>query len=552
MKRKWLSFIDTASLRCALLFLVFLPPASSSAQNSTRLQLPPFVALLEVADYLKLELSAAGYWLGEGRFTYFEKEHCAKLVELVGQCYGQNPLSPYGIYLLPRGPGEFPDERMPGDLFLEGAEGLYPAWRLRPDEAIIMLGLTPPRVKYFGYQSYLFTRLVETSPDVQERLDLFASLGRSINHLTIDSTGSLNDPFNRGTVVITTADGKLESLLRERISLHLSLLGFSDNIINTDIIPADKVNLGYGEEADDFQTIARLALPENELQAKLYREAPPVILLRIVPGSPPGSASIEPLSALPIPDKGTGLNEDYLKPALKALESGVKRRFLTPSRQYLACPALELEFLNGENCMAKNIPCLGDTHDTTYVTHYATSTLKHDADDFAVIIGANHTETGKATYSSLSVYNSEKRMGIGGVKDSELMGSALPYIPYIPALKRGRDSLIANSDKVYAYMVARNCGGNPNCLTIPGGDLGIELEEQVRFIVRAYIEPGTTQGPAYSEVLGPRFIWFKHLDENAPAVRRCGLLSTRAERRKCHKLKRKQFPKQETCLKSSF
>jgi hypothetical protein len=47
-------------------------------------------------------------------------------------------------------------------------------FRLRQDEAIVLIGLTPPPVKYFSYTPYLSTRVY---PD--GRRSIFASLGAS-------------------------------------------------------------------------------------------------------------------------------------------------------------------------------------------------------------------------------------------------------------------------------------------------------------------------------------------------------------------------------------
>ena len=37
--------------------------------------------------------------------------------------------------------------------------GMSPVWRLRPDEAVVYLGKTPPAAKYFSYTPYIFDRL---------------------------------------------------------------------------------------------------------------------------------------------------------------------------------------------------------------------------------------------------------------------------------------------------------------------------------------------------------------------------------------------------------
>ena len=38
-------------------------------------------------------------------------------------------------------------------------------WRLRPDEAVVFLGTTPPEMTYFGFTGYLYDRYSDGVPD---------------------------------------------------------------------------------------------------------------------------------------------------------------------------------------------------------------------------------------------------------------------------------------------------------------------------------------------------------------------------------------------------
>ena len=58
-------------------------------------------------------------------------------------------------------------------------------FQLQPDEAIVLIGLTPPPAKYFSYTAYLFIRAYPDGTTNQ----LFASLGDAVNNATIKTTG---------------------------------------------------------------------------------------------------------------------------------------------------------------------------------------------------------------------------------------------------------------------------------------------------------------------------------------------------------------------------
>jgi hypothetical protein len=52
--------------------------------------------------------------------------------------------------------------------------------------------------------------------------------------------------------------------------------------------------------------------------------------------------------------------------------------------------------------------------------------------DFLVVVGVQHETTGKATFTSLAVYNPPRLMGIAAVTGDELLNSADRYLPTHP------------------------------------------------------------------------------------------------------------------------
>ncbi len=125
-----------------------------------------------------------------------------------------------------------------------------------------------------------------------------------------------------------------------------------------------------------------------------------------------------------------------------------------------------------------------------------------------VAYGAHHRATGKATYSSVSVYaGGVSTVGLGTVQSPRLQGSAGAYISDQP-----------NADMFYAWTFARTGGPIPSDLhvsTIPDAnvdfcgtpDRPVDLRT-LRVGFRAYMEPPTKVRPAEPELLMDRLLLF--------------------------------------------
>ena len=103
-------------------------------------------------------------------------------------CYGNNPDSPYGLPMLPRGVGENTDFDEWGKP-LE-VEGMSPTWRLQPNDAVVIFGDSPPEMRYWGITNYIFSKHyndtvgknttvspVSQCPQPPARCEIFADLG---------------------------------------------------------------------------------------------------------------------------------------------------------------------------------------------------------------------------------------------------------------------------------------------------------------------------------------------------------------------------------------
>jgi hypothetical protein len=457
-------------------------PATGPIQAETApISRPPLpVAHWEdTSQRLTAALAQRGYVVQTGQVRFFRLEDCLAMEN----CVGNNPSSPYGMYCLPPAPGDTVARRAEPPCPLDS--NLRWVWRLRPDEALVFLGKTPPTARYFSFRSYLFSR-----QGWFWRRPLFASLGDALNLETIATAGTPNgaagDPFARETVVITTADRRLDAMLRELLSSS----GAPEAIINTDIIPAALTRLGLEENSDDFTMLFRVALFADPAAGQRYIREPPATILRVTPATP---LTVDPFPVLPLRPRGTHTSEAWLHPALDELIAAVKARY--PNLAVRNRRTITFN-LSGRQCIARGLPCLGDNPDTVYNSSIPTW-LSANPQDFLIVVGIHHHETGKARYMNLAAYHTKRLMGVGAVTGHELADSANLYLPHHPLRKY-----------LYAYKFARDCQGEPFCFPVPTGQLGVPLDDALNLIERPYLESVTDTGPLASQLVNPQVLHF--------------------------------------------
>ena len=368
-------------------------------------------------------------------------------------------------------------------------------FQMRADEAIVIVGLTPPPEKYFGFYPFLATKVY---PD-GERKPSMINLVDAVNNATIQTLGST--PFNSPVALIFTPDKGTDA----RIRAALLRAGYPEAIINTVVFPASMLNLGYGETADEFWIHMRNLVWQNQADGDAYIANPPLQVFRVTPRTP---ADPDPFPMPRLRVKGTGQTEmgllnklTELRASIIAANSGLYATDL------LSKPAIGAEYDSYDN-LQREINVLGDARDgfflnAGYIPEFGTSDeVKLADDEFLMVYGANHVATGKTAYMSINFYSSNVgRLSIGTVLDDKLPGTATPYLP---------DGDPA-ADLMYAYKVSRNCESEPNCLQLSIEDcsrLTIDANTVLGIIFRMYLEPTTGVGAANGEVLFDRVLKF--------------------------------------------
>ena len=73
---------------------------------------------------------------------------------ILPSAYGNNPTTKYVAYFVLASTGSGVDERVSRLTSALGMSGnTTPIWNLRPDEAVVFVGRTPPECRYFSYDT---------------------------------------------------------------------------------------------------------------------------------------------------------------------------------------------------------------------------------------------------------------------------------------------------------------------------------------------------------------------------------------------------------------
>lgn len=470
MKRIVLA-LALAGASCAVLAMLSSPSAMAQRPGQEPEGLARFRAALEQdgLSYLPGSVSTTD-WAGQ-------------------YCFGDSPnagyvnKAPYLMIQVPRSAGD-PSQ--------------VENFKLRPDEAIVLIGPTPPPVKYFGYNTFLASRILPDDP-TRARRPLVATLGDAVNNATIRTTGP--SPFSTHVVMIFTPD----RLTDARIRAALRRSGYPPAMVNTMVFPSSLLKLGHGPDADELTLKMRIGMAEGDparLAAYVQCAGMTQTVYRVTPRT---ITSARPFPVTPLRARGNGRTELELTRTVDELREAI----------IAANPGLHpVEFRSkpvgyeGYDYIQQGVNPGADSRDSLflaagYIPEFGlTRPLTLAEDEFLVVYGANHVATGKASYASFNVYSSEEgKLSIGQVFHDQFEGTAVSYLP-------SGDPAVS---MLYAYKVARNCAGEPNCVTLSVDDcprLTITDDTVLGFFFRMYLEPATATGPAMQEIVYDRVIKF--------------------------------------------
>jgi hypothetical protein len=468
-------------------------------------------SLEQKVQLVRADLESRGYEVARGYWRLWGAEDCKAPIQAVGFCYGNNPTAPYMLAMLPQWKDEHVDQPLHHAL-AKGQRSMSAIYRLDHREAIVVLAELPPPARYFGVMTNVFTReatlnesdpiyqALADAPDLQailfavspvpSRFMMISTFGDSNNNVTIAAqSGSV---WSQQRFFVITPDRGMAAEVTEA----LGTAGVPAAHVFTEAASPAVVRPGLGAHADDFITYMRYALPDDPAAGDQWRKQLPLTILRVRDRNP--STALDPFP-LPIYDiRRFNRDENELAGKLDAIVAAVKNDWKQPAAQTRVFFSLTDDFdLVGQHCLGIAGPlgvrgpmnCLGDNQDDEPLIG---PSFRLDGDTVVAVVGTLGTETGNATYASLSVNWFPYMVGVLNLSDVDLKGTAASYFED------------PDSDLFFVYYFARDCTGLEHCLevsrkAIPSGGI-------MKAIVRNYVVPGTARGPRGDMLLMPRVI----------------------------------------------
>ncbi|PWR71887.1 hypothetical protein DLD82_12770 [Methanospirillum stamsii] len=400
-------------------------------------------------------------------------------------CYAINPSAPYMSFKVPKAPGQTSNNTISDSPINPENKGLWLDYHTRPDEAFVYIGTTPPECDYFSYCGYLATRYFPLS---NEKRRVYASLGDAISLSRLKDEPAYNSGvFSKPIIIIFTADMNTDTKARTA----LTAVGYPEDIIHTLVVPHTLVNLGLDSETDTLTTLHRVALFRNEEEGDAYMNSTPGTVYRLTPETEEEPAFFDVPDVIP---RGTGdTREMDLMDDLEELRQAIIDRNEGYEVQDLTT---KIWIFEGYDAIQRGIDALGDIRDTVYLN--TTNTVLGDKPGECIMVyGVNHVATKKATYANFGLYGLAALNGIEGISNHDYTGTAEEYLPGNP-----------NAQYLYVAKICREDDGSPSTSVIPSGvgAHGVEPDEPCFVGFRVYVEPETSVGPAWNEIVYDRAI----------------------------------------------
>jgi hypothetical protein len=364
-------------------------------------------------------------------------------------------------------------------------------FRLRPDEAVLYLGPTPPPCDYFSFTPFLFLRLTNS---VSAKGDwLLASVRDPLNNARIQTEAGPGQPFSANTMVIFTAD----RTTYEAITNAAQQAGYPASMLNLYTLPASELYLGVepGSCADLLVVIMRTANFSDAAAGQAYLANDHYgAVYRLTPRAARDLNALEPpawrnlestneceLIAQRAPGWDLTNALEQLKQAIVSSIPHVETKSFTSTRWFV--DSREVLTDNPASPAYRRFAA-GESTDTTYLRN-ATETgvatnFTLGTNEVVVVYGVNHAASGLVTYANFAIYGDWVMSpctsrwpdpewcqvgcgdpiwnGVAGLNNRSYTGSAAVFLPNDPVA----------TNLLYAVMVAR-------ALAVRQGEAGIVL-----------------------------------------------------------------------------
>lgn len=335
---------------------------------------------------------------------------------------------------------------------------------------------------------------------------IFASLGDSLSNAGIWTAntpqGSDGSPFNSSTIIISSADKGVNQQVRDA----LGVAGYSSQIMNDDNIPMELVNMGLEKGKDTLLFVMRAQLWAQESIGDAYIKNVHKFfkVLRITPKIPFANQNPWPIPTLKI--RETDTTEYKVVPNvvddLDHMREEIIKKYSSPQYKHIDL-ATDKWSLEGYQAILQDVNALGDNSDALYLK--TNNFQLASDDDFVIIYGINHEQTGKAILGQASFYGAELDNGVVGAFNTvEFFNSAAELFPdgyenakYYYVFKMAR-KIVKDSIVAIPYST-----GNPL-----GSAYGVDNNEDAFIGFRTYHDKETKVGPDLYDIIWDKAILF--------------------------------------------
>jgi len=350
-----------------------------------------------------------------GKWSLFD---CEKEMAKGGKsCFGINEATIYGYPLF-----RLSDNTIPKKLLEENIErGVVPriVFTLRMNEAIIIIGKTPPKCVYWGYTPYLNNKATYNSNNQSLTIGkaVNGSLNDTLNMNKFKKIFNVENPFKQNIMIIIGKNKKLnEELYNSNFLNKFNLKNIYKFIFH---IPSDKVS-----DTDLLSVLSRVTYIDKSerdnyfenTQTYTFKVKSNVVLMNqnYIYRNP--SDTLYELNNFTLQSRDDNINEhsltikgvllkDILSKRIRELNLENKKPILFKEFSVtIDDPKIRID--TGYDCINNSYNCLFDNRDTIYTISNKINTS--EAKKGIVMFGINHKFTDKALYTNINIYEKEK------------------------------------------------------------------------------------------------------------------------------------------------
>lgn len=443
--------------------------------------------------------------LREGRLKRLIPSECGPVVEAVGICMGNNPLTPY------LAPTFEEDEHLGSPIG---------AFQLASDEAVVFVGEMPPG-RYFSFQGHLHSR---DYGDEEQRL-IVSTISPALHFRNLKHAGPGVEAQGQLAAIVFAANETVAEVVRRELDDLFVAQGIERDVVNVVPIP-------YLDDADLERTRAELAdtgvvvtpmfmgyEPDDDVYGVAIRiagvpfdipyldvDSTPLAVFKVGLNQPvPYDPFTYPL--LPPPRDAFAVPDASLDVQLGLLVDAVQERLVPAAAERFRVRFETLDF-NGFQCVDNGFAC--GNHDDALYMQSIEATLTAESTGGVYTVGVVHTDVTdvvpgapRLAYSGLAIRNVDQRMGIEGWYEDGLRDSARAYFP--DGVEGIDDAVL---DLFYVRRFARTCDSDPYCTVVGTGPLEVPPEHRLNFTERAYLDLGTNTGPHDNGILAPYTVFY--------------------------------------------